>query len=399
MAGCRTARSLIILMSEYMPTKSKGAGSFASFDLSRVPSPCFVIDEVRLEENLKTLADVGAQSGAHILLALKAFSMWSVAPLAMDYLHGTCASGLWEARLAHKYYGKHLSTYAPAYKSAEIEEIAALSHHLIFNTLAQSTRFTLPPDVEQGLRINPAHSEVAQTQYDPCAPSSRLGQRADTLPDILPSHINGFHIHSLCEADFPPLQRTIEAVADVLSQHKDQLAWLNLGGGHLITSPDYQRPDLIGYIKNLRDRLSTDIYIEPGAAVAFDAGILIGEVLDVMDTDNGQTAILDISATCHMPDVLEAPYRPALLGEGGDNAIQLGGTSCLAGDVIGTYQFDTIPTSGTRLAFLDQAHYSMVKTTTFNGVALPSIALWNSKSDDLRIIKQFNADEFMRRLS
>ncbi|MBE8190685.1 MAG: carboxynorspermidine decarboxylase [Alphaproteobacteria bacterium] len=386
-------------MTDFMPTQSKGAGAFAAFDLSRVPSPCFVIDEVRLEENLQVLAAIGAASGANILLALKAFSMWSVAPLVMDYLHGTCASGLWEARLAQTHYGKHLSTYAPAYKPQEIEEIASLSHHLIFNTLEQSTRFTLPTDVQVGLRLNPGHSEVAQTKYDPCAPHSRLGQSLGQLPPSLPPHIQGFHIHSLCEADFPPLQRTLEATLPFLQQHKAQMAWLNLGGGHLITSPDYQREDLVAQIKSLRDVLGADIYLEPGAAIAFDAGILVGEVLDVMDTDNGKAAILDVSATCHMPDVLEAPYRPALLGETKGEAVHLGGASCLAGDVIGTYQFETLPPIGSRLAFLDQAHYSMVKTSTFNGVALPAIALWNSRNDDLRIIKQFETDEFMRRLS
>lgn len=381
-----------------MQTQSTGAGRFASFDLSRVPSPCFVVDEVKLSENLELLKAVSHASGAEILLALKAFSMWSLAPLISEYLAGTCASGLWEAKLARAHYGGSLTTYAPAFKPQEFAEIAALSDHIVFNSPAQVDRFAAQLGTAQaGLRLNPEHSEGAVEKYDPCAAGSRLGQPISQL-HALPDAVNGVHMHTLCEHGFAPLERTVAAVRPFLEAQKHRLDWLNLGGGHLLTHPDYDRDALVRLLGGLRADLDVALYLELGTCVAFDAGILVGEVLDVMEND-GPVAIVDISATAHMPDVIEAPYRPALLSEGGEARVQLGGPSCLAGDVIGSYCFTDTPQAGQRLAFLDQAHYSMVKTTTFNGIQLPSIAIWNSETDALHIVKQFDYADFEGRLS
>jgi len=385
-----------------MQTQSTGAGRFAQFDLSRVPSPCFVVDEVALRHNLEILQAVSKASGAEILLALKAFSMWSLAPLVRAYLSGTCASGLWEAQLAQSHYGGQLTSYAPAFKASEFDEIASLSDHIVFNSAAQVARFEAQAQqagASVGLRINPEHSEGEVEKYDPCADGSRLGQPISQIVE-LPASVTGLHMHTLCEQGFAPLARTIEAIEPFLHAHKDQLKWLNLGGGHLITRPDYDRDGLVHLLTRLREDLDVQIYLELGTSVAFDAGILVGEVLDVAQ-NQGPIAIVDISATCHMPDVLEAPYRPALLGEptSGGQPVVLGGASCLAGDVIGTYAFDAVPQAGDRMAFLDQAHYSMVKTSTFNGIALPSIAIWNSDSDALRLVKQFAYGDFETRLS
>ena len=385
-----------------METQSTGAGSFAHFDLSRVPSPCFVVDEIAIERNLKILHALSQTSGANILLALKAFSMWSLAPLVNQYLAGTCASGLWEAQLARAHYGGKLASFAPAFQPNEIDEIAKLSDHLVFNSVSQVSRFEAAAragHADIGLRLNPEHSEGDIEKYDPCALGSRLGQPISQIGDAKLEAVHGFHMHTLCEQGFDPLARTVEAVLPFLRDRKGSFSWLNLGGGHLVTKPGYDVSGLSDLLRDIGDTLGVQTYLELGTSVAFDAGILVGEVLDVVQ-NNGPIAILDVSATCHMPDVIEAPYRPALLGETSQGAsVKLGGPSCLAGDVIGDYQFDDVPKAGQRLAFLDQAHYSMVKTSTFNGIALPSIAIWNSQTDALRMVRQFSYADFEGRLS
>ncbi len=381
-------------------TQSSGPGRFAEFDLSRVPSPCFVIDEVQFRENLEILRAVSEGADTKILLALKAFSMWSLAPMIGEHLSGTCASGLWEARLARKRFSGELATYAPAFKPSEFDEIAALSDHIVFNSSAQIDRFAAQAKAagaDFALRINPEHSEAEIALYDPCAAGSRLGHPISQL-DELPDGISGLHMHNLCEQGLQPLQRTVEAVRPFLEAHKGRYQWLNLGGGHLVTRNDYDRAGLIELLKDLRQSLGVQTYIEPGTAIGFDAAILVGEVLDVTE-NNGPVGITDISPTCHMPDVIEAPYRPAMLGEAGDIDVRLGGASCLSGDVIGSYKFETVPQCGQRIAFLDQAHYTMVKTTTFNGARLPALAIWNSETDALRLVKQFDYDDFEGRLS
>ncbi len=387
-------------------TQAGDPGAFRHFDLSRVPSPAFVVDAAKLRSNLQILEDIKQRSGAKILSALKAFSMWEVAPLISEYLDGVCASGLWEARLGFDKYEGEIATYSPAYKAEELAELAALSDHLIFNNPHQIARHAaairgLRDGGEQfdiGLRINPLHSEGEVPKYDPCAPHSRLGFPIDQLTDADIDAIDGLHFHTLCEQGFEPLYRTWEAIVPHIEPWLDDLEWLNFGGGHHITRDDYQRDELVEFLSDIAEDTDCQIYLEPGEAVALDAGILVGEILDLFENDM-PVAITDISATCHMPDVLEAPYRPALLGEAATaDEVRLGGPSCLAGDVIGDYRIAD-PHIGQRIAFLDQAHYSMVKTTTFNGVPLPSIWLWDSDSDELREVRRFEWTHFRDRLS
>lgn len=395
-----------------METKAGDPGAFARFDLSRVPSPAFVVDEAAVRRNLAILADVRDRAGVKILAALKAFSMWSLGPVVADYLDGVCASGLYEARLGREEYvgadGRgEVETYCAGYKEDDLRAVCALSDHVLFNSPMQIARFR--PVLEEaraaghrfdvGLRLNPLHAEGEVAKYDPCQPHSRLGFPVDQLRPEHLEGVDGLHFHSLCEQDFTPLARTWAALAPRLTSFFPRLKWLNFGGGHHITRADYQRDDLVAFLRAVKAETGLELYLEPGEAVALDAGILVGEVLDVMD--NGMpVAIVDISATCHMPDVIEAPYRPAMLGEAADGpATRLGGPSCLAGDIIGDYRFGRVPHPGDRFAFLDQAHYSMVKTNTFNGVPLPAIWLWNSETDALRAVRCFDYDEFKRRLS
>lgn len=394
-------------MSDLGLPQSGDEGEFAKFDLYSVPSPCFVVDEVAVECNLAILADVKEQSGAKVLLALKAFSMFALAPLVQKYLDGTCASGLHEAQLAAKHFGGSLTTFCAGYKAQDLPEIITLSDHLIFNSVAQKSRFETLVDqarvageqISLGLRINPEHSEGQIAKYDPCAPCSRLGIPVSQLTAFDFEGVDGIHMHTLCEQGFEPLERTWANVLPKIRPYLKSLKWVNFGGGHHITRPDYNREGLISFIKNIRAEYEVDVYLEPGEACAIDAGILVGEILDLTSNDK-QLAITDISATCHMPDVIEAPYRPAMLGEKQQGpSYLLGGPSCLAGDVIGQYQPAEPFVVGDRFAFLDQAHYSMVKTNTFNGVPLPSIAVWNSATNQTRIIKQFGFVDFEQRLS
>lgn len=384
-----------------METRAGDPGAFARFDLNRVPTPAFVVDEIAVRRNLAILADVKARSGAKILSALKAFSMWSLADVVGEYLDGVCTSGLWEARLARDHYKGEIATYCAGYKAADMAEIVAISDHVIFNSPMQHARFAgyLDASTDVGLRINPEHAEGEVAKYDPCSPHSRLGFPVSQLTAAHLEGVSGLHFHTLCEQDFEPLKRTWNALKPKIAPYFGQLKWLNFGGGHHITRADYQRDDLVEFIKTVRAETGCNIYLEPGEAIALDAGILVGELLDVFD--NGMPiGITDISATCHMPDVIEAPYRPAMLGERSEGpTIRLGGPSCLAGDIIGDYRLPVVAEPGQRFAFLDQAHYSMVKTTTFNGVPLPSIWLWNSDSDELRCIRAFGWEEFRDRLS
>ena len=392
-----------------METRAGDPGAFAHFDLNRVDSPAFVVDVARLRANLAVLADIRDRAGVKVLAALKAFSMWKVAPVVGEYLDGVCTSGLWEAKLAAEHYKGEIATYCAAYKAADIPEILRLSDHVIFNSPGQHARFAgeiaaarvAGEAFDVGLRINPLHAEGEVPRYDPCAPHSRLGFPVDQLEDAHLEGVTGLHFHTLCEQDFEPLQRTWMALKPRIERFLPRLQWLNFGGGHHVTRADYQRDELIAFLQKVRAETGCEIYLEPGEAVALDAGILVGTVLDTQW--NGMPlAITDISATCHMPDVIEAPYRPAMLGEraeGADEPVRLGGPSCLAGDVIGDYVLPGTCEPGTRFAFLDQAHYSMVKTTTFNGVALPSIWLWDSATDALECVKRFSYEDFRDRLS
>ena len=382
---------------------------FSRLDASRLPSPCFVVDEVSVEENLQILDRVQKESGAKVLLALKAFSMWSLGKLVAKYLSGTCASGLHEARLGREHFGGEVHTYSAAYTGKDLREILEISDHVIFNSPAQWKKFRpLCEDaakrrkIDFGLRVNPQHSEGATPLYDPSAPFSRLGTPRDAIQPGDLDGLSGLHFHTLCEQDFPPLERTIAAFEQKFGALMKGMKWMNFGGGHHVTRPGYQVEDLIRTLKEFAQRYPVQVYIEPGEAIAWKAGVLVAEVLDTME--NGMPiAILDTSATCHMPDTLEMPYRAQIIGAGepGEkpHTYRLGGQSCLAGDVIGDYSFAKPLAVGQRLVFEDMAYYSMVKTTTFNGVRLPSIAIWNSATDAIRVVREFGYEDFKGRLS
>lgn len=386
------------------------SATFAKFDPRRVPSPCYVIDTAAVEANLKILQRVQEESGARVLAALKAFSCWALGPLTGRYLSGTCASGLHEARLGHEHYGGEVHVYSAAYSEADLGDILAFAHHVVFNSFGQWHRFRdrvqaareLRPELSFGLRINPEHSEGTVPLYDPCAPCSRLGIPLSEFGDQSLEGISGLHFHSLCEQDFAPLARTLDVVESGFGHLLADLEWVNFGGGHHITRDDYQVQALIERIRKFADRYGVQVYLEPGEAIAIHTGVLVAEVLDTPFSGMAQ-AILDTSATCHMPDTLEMPYRADIFGAGAPgeypHLYRLGGLSCLAGDVIGDYSFAAPLTVGQRLMFDDMSHYTMVKTTTFNGVRLPSIALWDSRSDSLEVIRRFGYQDFKMRLS
>jgi carboxyaminopropylagmatine decarboxylase len=381
-----------------------------TFDPDRVPSPCFVVDELAVEQNLKILHRVQEESGAKVLAALKAFSLWRLAPLVAKYLSGTCASGLHEARLGREEYGGEVHVFSAAYTERDLREILKLADHVVFNSFGQWQRFQ--PLIQEariarthlrfGLRINPQHSEGDVPIYDPCAPCSRLGIPLSQFEGQSLEGITGLHFHTLCEQDVEPLKRTLVAVEEKFGHLLPQMEWVNFGGGHHITEPGYQVDELIELIRDFSARYQVQVFLEPGEAVAIHTGVLVTEVLDLAWNDMAQ-AILDTSATCHMPDILEMPYRPTVIGAGlpGELAhnYRLGGMTCLAGDVIGDYSFASPLEVGRRLVFDDMSHYTMVKTTTFNGINLPSIALWNPETDQLRVIRQFGYEDFRQRLS
>lgn len=379
-------------------------------DAEALPSPCYVVDEVAVERNLAILAEVAEASGAKVLSALKAFSMWHFAPMVSRYLSGTCASGLHEAQLGREHYGGEVHVFGAAYSDADLAEILKIADHVVFNSSAQWCRaqplvheaLARRPGLRFGLRINPEHSEGDVPIYDPCAPGSRLGIPLSELDEQSLDGISGLHFHTLCEHDFPPLERTLVAVEERFGHLLGRMQWVNFGGGHHITRPDYQRDDLIRCVRAFAERHQVQVYLEPGEAVAIGSGVLVTTVLDTSFNALNQ-AILDTSATCHMPDVLEMPYRPGLLGAGepGEypHTYRLGGLTCLAGDVIGDYSFPEPLEIGQKLIFKDMSHYTMVKTTTFNGTRLPAIAVWNSETGELRVIREFGYQDFRERLS
>jgi carboxynorspermidine decarboxylase len=383
---------------------------FGKLDVSRLPTPCFVVDIVAVERNLKILGEVAQASGARVLAALKAFSMWHLAPLVSHYLAGTCASGLHEARLGRECYGGEVHVFSAAYTDSDLREILEIADHVVFNSCSQWRRYQAlalaaqarRPGLQFGLRINPEHSEGTVPIYDPCAPGSRLGIPLSQLDESVLEHISGLHFHTLCEQDFPPLQRTLQAVEAKFGHLLGRMEWINFGGGHHITRPGYQVEELVQCVRDFATRYGVQVYLEPGEAVAIGTGVLVTEVLDLAWNGLNQ-AILDSSATCHMPDVLEMPYRPDILGAAAPGVLEytyrLGGLTCLAGDVMGDYSFAAPLQVGQRLVFGDMAHYTMVKTSTFNGTKLPAIALWNSKTDELEIVREFGYEDFKQRLS
>ena len=379
--------------------------NFHELDLYSLPSPCFVIDKKALRSNLEVLQKLKFETNVKILIALKAFSTLSLAPLISEYLDGCCSSGLYETKLAAKYFRGEVSTFSPAFKSSEFEEIASLSNHVIFNSLNQFNNFyniAKKSKKEVGIRVNPLYSEVTNSKYNSAGVCSRLGIHINDLKKIDIDKIDGIHFHTLCEQNFQPLQNTWDQIKNTIIPLSKKLKWINLGGGHHITREDYELGKLKSFLKKISVETNCQIYIEPGEAVVLDSGVLIGEIVDFFKPNNRLSpymAITDISATSHIPDVLEAPYRPALLNEAREGyEVVLGGPSCLAGDVIGKYKFKNLPLIGDRIALLDQAHYTMVKTSFFNGIKLPSIALWDSETDNIDIIKQFSYKDFENKL-
>jgi len=375
--------------------------------LRLAPSPAYVVDLGRLRHNLAILDEVQKRSGAKILLALKAFAMWDVFPIIRETLHGVCASSPWEARLGREEFGREVHSFAAAFKESDIQQLLATSNHLVFNSFAQLERFRPLWEKEQGqvsvgLRVNPEHSEGHTAIYDPCAPKSRLGIPRAQFEGRSLSGVEGLHFHTLCEQLFEPLERTVRSIEEKFGEFLPRMKWLNLGGGHHITRDGYDVDALVELIKYLQSKYDLEIYLEPGEAIAIGTGILVGEVLDVVRNEMA-IAILDVSAACHMPDVLEMPYRPGIYG-GFDpgvkaNTYRLGGPSCLAGDVIGDWSFEQPLQTADRLAFLDMAHYTMVKNTTFNGIQLPHICTFEPETGELKVVRSFSYEDFRNRLS
>ncbi|MBU2979473.1 carboxynorspermidine decarboxylase [Alteromonas sp. C1M14] len=367
-----------------------------------IPSPCYVLEEDKLIHNLMLMKRVQDESGVRIILALKGFSMWSSFNIIKPYLHGATASSVWEAKLAAKM-GKEIHAYSPAYKDKDIAELKHLVNHISFNSINQwhQHRQALS-GISMGLRINPEHQEADTPLYDPAAPGSRLGIRASELASVDITGIEGLHCHNLCECDSYATARTLQAIETRFGDYLPKMKWLNLGGGHLMTKKGYDLAHLISTLKQFKARFpNLDVILEPGSAVAWDTGPLIAEVVDIVENE-GKIAILDISATAHMPDVLEMPYRPTILQAGEENEkaynYRIGGNSCLAGDVIDLYSFDSPLQPGDRVQFEDMMHYTMVKTTFFNGVEHPSIGILK-QNGDFELIRQFTFEDFAGRLS
>jgi len=376
-------------------------------DFSKVPSPCYILEDRLLRKNLELLKYVQQQAGIEIICALKGFSMFSTFPMVRQYLAGSTASSLHEARLGFEEMGSKTHVYSPAYLDTEFDELLTYSNHISFNSLNQFNKFkdrAIAAGVSCGLRINPQYSEVETDMYNPCIAGSRLGITRNQLGDNLPEGIEGLHSHTLCENDSYTLERTLQAIEERFGRLLKQAKWLNLGGGHLITQADYNFEHLIAILKGLKTRYTNlKIIMEPGSAVAWRTGYLTSTVLDIIDSQGINVAILDISFAAHLPDTLEMPYKPVILGAyhepvEGKPTYRFGGMTCLAGDFYGDYSFDKPLEIGNSIIFDDMIHYTMVKTTTFNGVNLPSIGIWR-ENDTFDLIKSFGYESFKDRLS
>jgi len=370
-----------------------------------VSTPYFVVDERRLLHNLEILKQVAEESGCKILLAQKAFSMFSVYPLLRKYLCGTTASGLYEARLGKAELGGETHVFSPAYRAEEFDELLQYVDDLVFNSPAQVRKYGIRAKnagKSIGLRVNPECStQEGHAIYDPCAPGSRLGTTLEAFEEEIVPLLDGIHMHTLCEQNSDDLEKTVEALEDKFGKWLPQMKWLNLGGGHHITRADYDRERLVRLIRRLREKYQLEVYLEPGEAVVLNAGDLVASVMEIVH-NNMEIAILDTSAACHMPDVLEMPYRPPVQKSGNPGEKQytyrFAGPTCLAGDVIGDYSFEKPLTEGSRVVFEDMALYTMVKTNTFNGMALPSIVFRDQEGEE-HLVRTFGYEDFKNRLS
>jgi carboxynorspermidine decarboxylase len=375
------------------------------YDVSQVDTPAYICDLAALDENLAILARVQREAGCKILLALKGFAMWSPFDRISKVLAGTTASAVDEARLGREEFGGEVHACAPAYSEADFRTLLELCDHIVFNSTAQARRLRpLVPagsKVELGLRVNHEHREVATELYDPCAPGSRLGARRDQIDSADLEGIVGLHFHSLCELGADALARTLPVFEQKFGDLIGGMRWVNMGGGHHITRPDYDVEQLIGLVTDFKRRWGVEVYLEPGEAIALDTGVLVTSVLDIVHADV-DIAILDTSATAHMPDVLEMPYRPRIYGAGDPgekkHTYRLGGLTCLAGDVVGEWSFDRPLAVGDKLVFADMIHYTMVKNTTFNGVRLPSIALAHPDTRTIEVVRRFGYADYKSRL-
>lgn len=378
-----------------------------SLNYDSVPSPCYVIDEERLRRNLSLIRHVADESGAEIILAFKGFAMWGVFPIIREYITGAAASSLHEARLCFEEMGSQAHTYSPVFIESEFEEILKYSSYITFNSLNQYRDYSesmkkSPKKISAGLRINPEFSEISYGLYNPCSPGSRLGITAEDLDDRLPEGVEGLHFHVLFESDSRALEKILQIVEIKFGRFFPQIKWINMGGGHLITGKNYDTDHLISILKAFRERTGLHIIIEPGSAFAWETGELVSTVEDIVENDGISTAILNVSFTAHMPDCLEMPYKPKILGATdpvpGKPSYRLGGNSCLSGDFMGDWSFDREPRPGDRVVFLDMIHYTMVKTTTFNGVQHPSIGLW-TLDGEFKLIREFGYYDYKNRLS
>ncbi len=386
-------------------SQSSAGGLMSSMGKEVVSTPYFVVDERRLLHNLEILKQVAEESGCKILLAQKAFSMFSVYPLLRKYLCGTTASGLYEARLGKEEFGGETHVFSPAYRAEEFDELLQYVDDLVFNSPAQVRKYGIRAKnagKSIGLRVNPECStQEGHAIYDPCAPGSRLGTTLEAFEEELVPLLDGIHMHTLCEQNSDDLEKTVEALEDKFGKWLPQMKWLNLGGGHHITRADYDRERLVRIIRRLREKYQLEVYLEPGEAVVLNAGDLVASVMEIVH-NNMEIAILDTSAACHMPDVLEMPYRPPVQKSGNPGEKQytyrFAGPTCLAGDVIGDYSFEKPLIEGSRVVFEDMALYTMVKTNTFNGMALPSIVFRDQEGEE-HLVRTFGYEDFKNRLS
>jgi len=372
-----------------------------------IPSPCYVIDEERFRKNLSLIKDVSEKSGAEIILAFKGFAMWGVFPVLREYFNGASASSVHEARLCYEEVGAPAHTYSPVYKESDFEQILKYSSHVTFNSLAQYRKYSkivsgFAGKISAGLRINPEFSEIAQGIYNPCSPGSRLGITAGELGSNLPEGIEGLHFHVLFESDSYALEKVLNVVELKFGRFFPQLKWINMGGGHLMTREGYDTDHLIKILKRFREESGLHVILEPGSAFAWETGELVATVEDIVENQGIMTALIDVSFTAHMPDCLEMPYKPKILGATdpvpGKPTYRMGGNSCLSGDFMGDWSFDSELKPGDRIIFLDMIHYTMVKTTTFNGVQHPSIGIW-TKEGKFKLLKKFGYEDYKNRLS
>ncbi len=375
---------------------------------NKIPSPCFVIDEERFRKNLALIKHVSDESGAEIILAFKGFAMWGVFPILKEYIKGAAASSVHEARLCFEEIGSPAHTYSPVFRTDEFESIMKYSSHVTFNSLNQYYDYSgsvlkNPVRISPGLRINPECSRTGYDLYNPCSPGSRLGITAeDLIKNGLPEGIEGFHFHVLFESDSYVLENILEIVEEKFSRFFPELRWINMGGGHLITRNDYNTGHLINIIKRFRQRTGLHVILEPGSAFAWETGELVATVEDITENQGIRTAILNVSFTDHMPDCLEMPYKPRIIGATdpvtGKPTYRMGGNSCLSGDFIGDWSFNHELKPGEKIIFWDMIHYTMVKTTTFNGIRHPSIGIWTTDGK-FRLIREFGYEDYKNRLS